>query len=250
MSFRRLFLAVLATLTLVSMSFAQSGPAYANVTTFLGAGISDGGTGATISRLIADDITPSGLVVGSPVTNVTFSVFNGSANTVSVRPRIRFWLDSGSNSPGTFIIGFSFNPITFTANTVTLVNTDLTGLGFNYPSGKFWAGVQYDNAGATASAADVDLFGVGLFDPPTVGSSADVLFQSTAAANLNLVNNPAGTVSDLAGALASNAGWSFASVPEPTTWALIFASVTAGLGGAYSYRRKVVRQLDQKLVHK
>jgi len=196
---------------------------YSNVTSFLGQGFVNGGTalqGANqITRLVADDITPTGANAGQDVTQVKFSVANFGTVPVSVRARIRFWFDN-AGVPGTYYnlpsaVGFSFNAFTFSPGVTVLTGTIGPGL-WTMPVGTapFWAGITFDdNSGATgATQAQMDMLGQGLFGPPDVGTSADTGFQTTAAGSFFNINSPAGAAFNFAGVPPTNFGWEFTAV--------------------------------------
>src|SRR5215813_6564653 len=62
----------------------------------------------TITRLVADDITPISGYSGMAISNIYFSVINGNATAVSARPRLRMWDATGAGGgPGNFIAGFT-----------------------------------------------------------------------------------------------------------------------------------------------
>lgn len=220
-----------------------AGVEYSNITTFTGSAFSHGGaavqSGNTITTLVADDCTPIG-PGGTSVTQVKFSVSNLNSVSVSARARIRFWFADGSGGgPGTYYnnpasVGFSFNAIAFGANSVTTV-TGTIGAGLFYmPSNKFWAGVTFDNnTGATgATLAQMNNLGQGIFTPPTVGSSADQAFQTSAAGSFFTTSNPAGTLFNFGGNPAANFGWEFSTIPAPGASALL------GLAGLVGLRRR------------
>lgn len=205
--------------------------AYSNITTFLASGFAPGGaasqSGNIITKMVMDDVTfgtPAGLS-GRPIEQVVFSVFNGNTTAVSVRARIRFWVDN-AGVPGAYLdqgggdIGFTFNPLSFAANTVTTVTGNVTvappGI-FNLPASGtlWWCGLTCDNnTGATgATLAQMNNFGAGLFDPPTVGTSEDVGFVTTAAGSFFQVDNPAGQTFNFAGDPIANFGWAFRGTP-------------------------------------
>jgi hypothetical protein len=201
---------------------------YSNLASFTGGAFSQGASanqaGNQITRLLADDITPTGAHAGQDVSIVVFSVANLNAVAVSARPRLRFWFADGpGGAPGIYYnlpanVGFTFNPLTFAANSVTLVSGAIPAGVFQMPGATFWAGVTFDNnGGATgATAAQMDNLGQGVFDPPTVGSSADALFLTQDAGSFFGVNGPAGSIVRLAD-LPSNLAWEFSvSVPVPS----------------------------------
>ena len=192
--------------------------------------------GNTITRLVADDITPLGGYSGQAISNIYFSVVNANGVAVSARPRLRMWgSDGAGGGPGTFIAGFTFNAISFAANSGSSFFFHPTGV--NVPSGTFWMGLTFDNnSGATgATAAQLNNLGMALFDPPSIGTSADTAFETTAAGDF-LVNNPAGSSFNFGGNPPANFffGVSVVGVPEPSTIAL----AVLGLGGLMLFRRR------------
>jgi hypothetical protein len=214
---------------------------YSNVTNFLGLASVHGGAenqaGNIITRLLADDITPAS--GGTGVTQMKFSVANLNDVAVSARARVRFWFaDGAGGGPGTYYnvpaaVGFTFNAISFSPG-VTVLTATLDPNTFTLPNGTFWAGVTFDNnGGATGATLDqMNNLGQGLFNPPTVGSSADVAFLTNAAGSFFATNNPAGSLFTLPADpnmpnLATNYGWEFTTIPEPTTLAGL---MLAGLG--------------------
>ena len=192
---------------------------YSNVTTFLGSGVTNGGAalqGAnTITRLTADDLTPVG--GGLDVIEFKFSVVNFNQTQVNFRPRVRFWhADGPAGAPGTYYstpaaVGFSFNPISMNPGTATVLTAAIGAGLFTMPTNPFWAGVTFDNNnGATgATAAQLNNLGQGLFNPPTVGSSVDQFFVTTAAGSFFPLNSPAGTIGNFSGTPIANFGWEF-----------------------------------------
>jgi hypothetical protein len=198
---------------------------YDNTITSAGGSFYNGGAttiaGNTITRLVADDITPLSGYAGQTVANIWFSVANNNSVAVSARPRLRIWDGTGAGGgPGNVLAGYTFNPISFAASTSS-------GFYFNpgtltVPSGTFWMGLTFDdNTGATgATAAQLDNLGMSLFNPPSIGTSADVFFQTTAAGSF-LVSNPAGTLSNFGGNPPANFYFGLQVVPEPSTMALV-----------------------------
>jgi hypothetical protein len=201
-------------------SVADPASVYATTTnTFSGNVAVNGGQANTpaITRLIADDLT----LVGTPPFSIgrfDFSMCNLNAAAVSARPRVRFYLNN-AGTPGNNITGFSFNPITIAANTC---NTFFATVApFSVTSNQIWAGMVYDNSTATATAVQMDSFGMGLYPIPDVGTSADLIYRTTSAPAAGasfLVNNPGpgGNINFTAMPLA-NLGWDFRAVAVVAT---------------------------------
>jgi len=219
---------------------------YSNITNFTGSAFANGGaavlSGNGITRLQADDINFAAGAAGQLINRFDFNVANLNTTAVSARARVRFYADN-AGAPGTLITGFSFSPISFGANSVgTFFTTLVPASQFTVPAnGKMWAGMTFDNnTGATgATIAQLNNLGQGLFNPPTIGSSADVLFLTTAAGS-NFVSNPAGGTLNFGGnPVVANTGWAFtitaAPVPEPGSVALLIGMGVSGL----LLRRKV-----------
>lgn len=231
----------------------QRGPqpaAYSNTTNFLGQALANGGGaasgagGAFITRLVADDLTPIGGFGGGQITQVTFSVANLNTATVTVRPRIRFWFaDGAGGAPGTYYngaspaanVGFTFNPIAVPTG-VSLFNFAPAANSFLMPGGTFWAGMTFDsdngaggNTGATL--AQINNFGQGIFGPPTVGSSTDRVFQTTAAGSFFPTANPAGTNLNGAGNPSLSLGWEFLATPVPAPGSMGLLAVAGIVAG-------------------
>jgi Carboxypeptidase regulatory-like domain len=224
-------------------SVADPASVYATATnTFSGNVAVNGGQANTpaITRLIADDLT----LVGTPPFSIgrfDFSMCNLNAAAVSARPRVRFYLDN-AGTPGNNITGFSFNPITVAANTCSTFFAAVTP--FSVTSNQIWAGMVYDNSTATATAVQMDSFGMGLYPVPDIGASADLIYRTTSAPAAGasfLVNNPGpgGNISFMAMPLA-NLGWDFRvvavvaaitrinSISRPTTGTAQWSVTTTG----------------------
>lgn len=207
--------------TPATWSTARAGEGYSNKTTFSGQAFANGGAdpnaAAPITKLVADDI--NNVLPGEKLTEFTFSVANLNTVAVSARARIRLYADN-AGTPGTYITGWSFNPITFNAGSVGLWYTTLDPNTMPAMPAKFWAGMTFDNAsGSTATGVQLNSLGQGIYDPPTVGSSADQFFVTTAPGSF-LVSNPAGSLSNFGGAPVGNFGWEFKLTPEPASFVL------------------------------
>jgi hypothetical protein len=213
------------------------GAGYSNITTFTGFVVANGSAtvqaGNDITALLADDCVT--IAPGMNVTQFSFSVGNGNSVTVTARPRVRFWANDGTGgAPGTFLAGFTFNPISFTASNVGLFSATIAAGSLIVPAnGVIWAGMTFDdNTGTTgATAAQLNNLGQGTFNPVDVGSSADRDFLTSAAGSF-LVNNPTGAIrpSPFGANPVANYAWEF--VPAPSSLGLL------GLGGLLAARRR------------
>jgi hypothetical protein len=218
---------------------ATAGASYSNIDTFSGSAYSNGGAAGGITRMVMDDLSFAlPYLAGQNISSFTFSVTNLNTVAVSARPRVRFWLANGAGgAPGTYYsspaaVGYSFNPISFGANSVGLFTGNI-GPGFLQPAAgqTLWAGITFDNVGATATDAQLNNLGQGIFGPPVVGSSQDTFFQTTAAGSFFGTNAPAGALTNFSGAPVANFGWEF-NVPTPGSIALL------GMGGLLAARRR------------
>ncbi|MEO5501001.1 MAG: T9SS type A sorting domain-containing protein [Ginsengibacter sp.] len=195
---------------------------YSNVTTYSELNYFGGGStmdidGNTITKLVADSLALIGDLPFS-IGQFSFAIANDNVVTVSARPRLRFYANDGVNGgPGTFITGYSFDAITYDANS-TAVYTG-TVPPFTITTRGFWAGITFDdNKGTTGiTAAQLDKLGMGIFDPIDVGSSTDGFFQTDVAGSF-LVNDPAGATYIFPDPPPTNFGWEFvSSIPLPVT---------------------------------
>ena len=198
---------------------------YDNTVNFSGFSYSNGGATAAskITTLVADDITLS-TPLATTISAFAFSVSDSLTTNITARPRVRFYMSDGANGgPGTYITGFSFNPITFTPGVGTFNATLAAASQFVIPAStsstaSFWAGITFDNVGATSTTvAQLNALGQGLFDPPVVGTSTDTAFQTTAGGSF-LVNNPAGSQFNFGNSTnpanpVANFGWQFTGTP-------------------------------------
>lgn len=216
--------------TAVNFGSSENVARYDNTASFSGSAYSNGGASGGITRLVADDVSRTG-AAGEALTEFSFSVANLNTSVVSARARVRFYAaDGAGGAPGTYITGYSFNPIAFASGSVNTYTTGLLVGGVAMPT-NFWAGITFDNVGTGISDAQLNLLGQGVFNPPTLGSSADKAFQTGAAGSF-LVNNPAGANFDFGGQPVANFGWRVSTVPTPGAMALL------GLGGLMAGRRR------------
>ena len=224
---------------------ATPGASYSNIDTFTGSGFSHGGaavlSGNTITRMVMDDLTFAlPYLAGQNISSFTFSVTNLNTVAVSARPRVRFWLgDAAGGAPGTYYaspgaIGYTFNAISFGANSVGLFTGAIAPAFLQPAAGQvLWAGITFDNnVGATgATIAQMNNLGQGIFGPPVVGSSQDAMFHTAAAGSFFNTANPAGAITNFGGNPVANFGWEF-NVPAPGSIALL------GMGGLLVARRR------------
>lgn len=181
-----------------------SGLLHSNITTYINQDFLNGGASGTGSAAITKLIEGQ-LFLQSPgtVNQVKFVVANTSLGAVTSRASIRFHQANGSGGgPGTFIVGFTFNAITFPADSLVVVIADVGAV--TLPS-TVWAGVVFDAGGAgaaLATLAQLNSLGMGLFAPCTVGDINGQMFRTTSAGSF-ASNNPAGSQSSNAG----TCGW-------------------------------------------
>jgi hypothetical protein len=191
--------------------------------TSLNGGINGGADSVNqITRLIADDVFFAPGFVGQSLTQITFAVVNTDPTTAfTARPRLRFYVNDGAGGgPGTLINGFSFNPINFAPGTASAFFFNPAPGAVVVPAtGAIWAGMTFDNLGATATFAQLNELGQAFFDPPSVGSSTNNIFTTTGTGSF-LASNPPGTIGPLPGGTPNaNIFYKFevTAVPEPTS---------------------------------
>jgi PEP-CTERM motif len=212
---------------------SEAADVYSNVTNFTGNGFINGGATAGITTLVADNLITT--LPGAPLVGFTFSVANFDTVAFTARPRVRFYADDNAGAPGTLLAGFSFNPISFGAGSVGLFGTGVIAQFTTVPAnGRIWAGITFDNVGATATNANLNNLGQGIFDPATIGSSADDFWQTTAAGS-HFNNAPAGSLLNFNGTPIANYGWALtSSVPEPAS----MIAIGLGIAGLAAKRRR------------
>lgn len=207
-----------------------AGDPYSNIDTFSGSGVANGGaatvSGLLTTRYLADDLNPGVAYAGVGITRFDWCVANFNATATAARMRVRFHMDDIAAGPGTYMTGFSFTATSIPVG-VSCFNFDNVVPFMTIPaSGRLWAGITFDNSGASgATAARYNNLGMGLFDPPTEGSSLDKDFLTTAA-SIGNVQNPVGSVRNSPYApLNANHGWRL--VPEPSSMSLLAVGALA-----------------------
>ena len=225
---------------------AQTTIVYSNETNFTGYSFSNGGatTAKKNTYLIADDINTLAGSGGQSVVSLDFSLANTSTVAISVSPTLDFYAANGTGgNPGTLLASDPLSSISVPSG-VGLYTYAPGGTIFTLPtSGSFWAGITFTSA--TATAAQLNKIGQGIFNPPVVGTSQDLLFESTATGTFG-ASNPAGAqyASPFGGAPVANFGWQFlvntpaiSAAPEPSAWAGL-AFTALGLGALCVRARK------------
>ena len=213
----RYLIACLSVLFVLEQNATAQITIYDNTTTYGGYNLNGGaelqGTN-TITRLVADDIH----LIGTPPfcpTTIYFSVHNANGVVVSARPRIRFYSADGTGGgPGTVIAAYSFNPISLPIGPNMYY---FTPLGLSIASNNIWVGMTFDNNGGTgATLAELNNLGMVLADPPTVGSSTDTYFSTTAAGSFNS-SNPLGSLGNFSGSPVANFLFGFSACTTATS---------------------------------
>ena len=149
-----------------------------------------------------DDITFAPGSAGRTVTAVTVTAANQNGSAVTARPFLRFWnADGAGGGPGTYFspggtpLDVTFGPTQLSPLMFNSLGT-ARGRSFQIPaSEKLWVGIGFDDADGTTGATRAQLrnLGFSLFDPPTVGSSADGMFLTNASGSFLGANDPAVT---------------------------------------------------------
>jgi hypothetical protein len=191
--------------------------AYSNVTTFSGSVYRPGptgGTGTGSTYTLVDDLTftlPSQLSCQT----IRLDIYNQNAAAVTARILLRFWSDSAGNVGTYYVDPVTSLPVGY-QTTLTLpagpshaVYTFDLGPGFAVAAGTttLWAGVQFDNVGTSATPAEIEGLGQGLYNPPDVGASGDFFFRTTSTADSFNVNSPTGGYYWFSGTPVANFGW-------------------------------------------
>ncbi|MGL4419565.1 MAG: hypothetical protein ACRCZF_02775 [Gemmataceae bacterium] len=215
---------------------------YSNLTTFSGSGYDHGGATSTITRMVGDDINVAPAFANTQVTSFTFSVVNFNPVAVSAAPLVRFYaIDPTTGSPTTLLGAYDFAPISIPGGSVIPVSTSIVGEEFTVPSNStFWAAVTFDSTGTSTTTAQLNLLGQGLFNPPTVGTSGDVFFETTNPGSFAASNPTPFDLLFFCGTPVANFGWEFdiTPVPEPATTTGLVIGATALVGGFRRYRRR------------
>lgn len=194
---------------------AASVLAYSNRATYTGyvVDVLDSGaiSGNNFTTLTLDEVTPLASEAGYPVRGISFAVYNSGASSLQFNPRFVVYDDDGAGGqPGTRLGSWDLGVKTQAAGVGKIYSFDPGAGALNLPSNRFWAGITYSSIGTspTTSASSLLNLSTYLYQPPTIGSSADLLFDSTAASDA-LSSNPAGYTYTLAPANISSLYLSF-----------------------------------------
>ena len=173
---------------------------YSNITTLEYPMPNEGATdrsGNIITNMVADSLGFAGGKAPYGIKQVFFTCTNLNPVDVTIRVLLRFYeADRGDSAwPGTYIAGYTFEPVTIPAYNINLysVNTDPSVL--KTKKSAIYAGLIYDNNhGATGATIDqMNQLGQGKFQPIDVGTSTDNIFV-TDSAGLYDSSDPVGRV--------------------------------------------------------
>lgn len=176
--------------TVAYSNYVSSGVTYAN-------GGATNVAGNTITRLIADDVTPIASMIGADVREIKFTVANLNASSVSARAHIRFWNDA-AGAPGTYYdvpVDVGFEADLFLPTGLNFLTIAVDPSSFTLPAGPLWCGISYDDKDGTftTSAAQLNNLAQAISGIASVGSTADAAFVTTNAGAFFGDDNPAGS---------------------------------------------------------
>ena len=212
---------------LAGASHAQT-TVYSNLTTDQGVDFQQHPSGSiggafNATRLLLDDITPIAGHAGEWITEVSFTVSNGNAFSLSPGYSLYFFDASGvGGTPVNAIYGVSLVPSVVPSG-VSTITVPLTPGTLALPSGTFWAGIAFNSN--TIPTSQLDQLGQELFGLPTVGTSGDRIFLSDNPFNGGPMTGT--TLTSSPGNPAMSLGWqirttaSSGAAPEPATVALL-----------------------------
>ncbi|HEY5331296.1 MAG TPA: PEP-CTERM sorting domain-containing protein [Acidobacteriaceae bacterium] len=193
--------------------------------------------GSYYTPIFADDVTLGAGFAGSEVTGFNFSIANYNPDTTFITIFIMMYADN-NGAPGALLYSTPF-VANARGSFVTFGGSGPAAQLFVAPR-KLWIGESFSNVstGFATTQAEVDNFGVAFHEGPTVGSSSDNYFLSSATFPPN-VGSPAGTiVTGPPGSIAFELFTDVAPnpVPEPSSLSLLVLGL-GSLGGIV--RRKL-----------
>lgn len=151
----------------------------------------------TVTRLLADDVTPLASEVGGDVRELKFTAVNIGITPVNARINFRFWFNSGGNLPGNYYdvpADVAFADDYQIAPGVNFLSIAIPAGTFTLPTGPLWCGMSYDDHDGTtgATAAQLDKLGQAISGTATIGTSNDGAFITDNPGEFSGVDNPAG----------------------------------------------------------
>lgn len=129
------------------------------------------------TTLLADALNFPAQFAGRTFDAAAVYIVNPTADTFTARLDERFYAADGANGgPGTLLSSFTLR-FQLDSNAIILCGSPSplpASNQFTIPAnGQVWAAVFLDNLNSTATAAQLNSLGLGLFNPPQLGTSAD-----------------------------------------------------------------------------
>jgi len=153
--------------------------------------------GNTVTRVLADDITPVAALIGGDVRELRFTTVNIGLTQVSTRINFRFWFDNGAGLPGNYYdvpADVSFSDELSVPVGLNFMSIGIPAGVFTLPAGPIWCGISYDDHDGTlgSTAAQLDKLGQAVSGTAAIGTTNDGSFLTTGAGEFSGVDNPAG----------------------------------------------------------
>lgn len=243
------FAPVLAGLAMFAAGHAHASVlAYLDTATYTGYYQVGGATDANpTTNLIGDDLNFPAQFAGRTFDAAAVYVVNPTSDTFSARFGERFYAADGPNGgPGTLLSSLTLK-FQLGSNAIILCGSQSplpAANQFVLPAdGKIWAAVFFDNLNSTATTAQLNSLGIGLFNPPQLGTSADRDFLG-AGPGTYTTNNPAGVLRTTpynGTGFVANYGWQISVadvVPEPSSLAFLAVGAAAASGALVRRHRR------------
>jgi hypothetical protein len=195
------------------------GAIYSDVTNYTGYAYADGGASGPgnddYTIMDADDLTLAG---GGDVSGVNVILANFNNGTVTANVDLTFFANDGAGGlAGTVLGAFQVAGVTLPGAALSELNVSLSPGQLTLSQGTIWAGLAYDNANqANTSDAELNELGMGIFNPPDVGSSTDEFEEIDSSQAPYTSSDPSGGTYYFGGNPVANFGWELvAATPEP-----------------------------------